>query len=143
MEKKFLRVSMKEVYKTIGLLCGLVGIIAIVLFVAGDFYSDVFYDDEIIRTAVFFVIITAGFWVVYAYQYRNNILEYGAFGFVTGGVTYSYSQVTKLASVHRGRYGTYYHIYVGNEVVFKFSTIYENKDDFIELLQRNGVLIIT
>ena len=142
MEKKFLRVSMKEVFKAIGILCGLVGIMAIVLFVASDFDFEVFLDEEIVPSAFIFLIVTLVFTAVYTYQHYNNVLEYGNFGFAVGGATYSYGQVTKLVAVHRGRHGTYYHLYVGDEVVFGFSGMYENKDHFIELLQRNGVLIV-
>lgn len=142
MEKKILRVSMKEVFKAISLLLGIGIIMMLVILIAGDFDFKVFYDAEISSSAIIFIIVTVGFLGVYTYQHYNNVLEYGNFGFAVGGATYSYGQVTKLVAVHRGRHGTYYHLYVGDEVVFRFSGMYENKDDFIELLQRNGVLIV-
>ncbi len=142
MEKKILRVSMKTLFSGIAIIFALIIAVFAIMLVIGELDFDFFKTSEVIRTSMIFLIVISVYICVYIYQYYNNVLEYGNYGFATAGKTYSYSQATKLVAIHRGRHGTYYHLYVGDEIVFRFSRMYENKDDFIELLQKNGVLIV-
>lgn len=105
---------------------------------APDFLDDSDYTGSVFCVAA----VIAVFFLVALYQRINNVLYYGNYGFSFDGVTYSFDKVTKLVAVHHGRKGTFYHLYVGDEIIYKFSTMYENKDDFIAVLQKNGVLII-
>lgn len=103
---------------------------------------EAFMDEDVLVRGVIFLGVALVFLLVYIYQRKNNVLEFGNYGFQVKGKTYSYSQVTKLVTVNRGRYGTFYHLYVGDEVVFKFSHYYENKDEFVAHLQSNNVTIM-
>ncbi|MBQ8504618.1 MAG: hypothetical protein IJ491_10140 [Clostridia bacterium] len=136
-ESKALRYSKREIF----ILAALSLVIAFTLIISmliedGFSVSDIFFS---------FIIILALSLLTGAviYQYYNNILEYSNYGFTFKGTTYSYSQATKLVAVHYHRFGTYYHLYSGDEIIYRFSASYENKDDFIEVLQKNGVLIVT
>lgn len=142
MEKKFLRVSMKMLFASMAIVLALVFAMLTGMFCVSGFDFDLFYDKNVITFITISALVMCGFIAVYTYQYYNNVLEYGNYGFAVGGITYYYRQATKLVAVHRRKHGTYYHLYVDDEVVFRFSRMYENKDDFIELLQKNGVLIV-
>lgn len=142
MEKKYLRVSLKELSLFAGIMFGLLAIVLFGMLYTSGFDSSFFTDPEVLVFIVCYLVVSAIYIGVYIYQRYNNVLEYGNYGFATGGRTFSYKQATKLVAVHRRRHGTFYHLYVDNEIVFRFSRMYENKDDFIEMLQKNGVLII-
>ncbi len=142
MEKKILRVSKREILLGTALLGGLGLLMLGAMFFESGFDLSLLLDSDVIIFGLIYVTVIVGYLGIYAYQYNNNILEYGNYGFVVQDKTYSYSQASKLVVGRRGRHGTFYHLYVGDEVIFKFSTVYENKDDFIEVLQKNGVLIV-
>ncbi len=146
--KKELRVSLKGLFNGVLLLFGVFAAVALIVCVGvgsafeGSLDFSMLFEPEVSSRFIAFLGVALVFVAVYLYQYFNNILVYGNFGFVVNEKTYSYQQVSKLKSVHRGRNGTFYHLYVEDEVVFKFSTMYANKDDFISVLQKNGVPII-
>lgn len=139
LERKTLRYSKKDLIISVCIMVGFIVFILIAAIPDSNFMFEIISDKVY---ALILIVVLACFIGALIYQYYNNILEYGSCGFIFKDVTYSYSQVTKLVTGRRGRYGTYYHIYVGDEIIYRFSAAYENKDDFIMTLQKNGVLIV-
>lgn len=148
MERKELKFSAKTIRD---FALGMVGIfllsaLVVAVIVGGEYgiegIIEAFMDEDVLVRGVIFLGVTLVFLLVYIYQRKNNVLEFGNYGFQVKGNTYAYTQVTNLVAINRGRYGTFYHLYVGDEVVFKFSHYYENKDEFVAHLQSNNVTII-
>lgn len=144
MEKKELKISKKSIIRSAAIFLGaMVFLLLLTVIVSGGDF-EIFFDDEIMLHIGLLAVVFVGCIVYMIYLRKTNILYYGDFGFSVKGTTYSFNQVTMLKTVyHRQRYGhtVRYHIYVEGNVVFKFSRSYENKDDFVALLQKNGVRI--
>lgn len=148
MEKKELKFSAKAIrdfiiFMGIIVLCAVIGGALIGMQEYGvDGFFEILLHKAFRSWVGIYLVVLVGFVLVYLYQRKNNVLEFGNYGFQVKGNTYAYTQVTKLVARHRGNRDTSYHLYVGDEIVFKFSHYYENKDEFVEYLQRNGVQII-
>lgn len=148
MEKKELKISKKSIIRSAAFFLGaMVFLLLLTVIVSGGDF-EIFFDDEIMLHIGLLAVVFVGYIAYMIYLSKTNILYYGNFGFSVKGTTYSFNQVTMLKTVyHRQRYGhtvryhIRYHIYVEGNVVFKFSRSYENKDDFVALLQKNGVRI--
>lgn len=143
LQKKELKFSLNQTVKAIVVVTTLFLLASIAPdIILGDFDMSYLFSSDCIAQLLILLAIDGVMMGICLYQRSNNVLTYGNYGFSFGGKTYSYSMVTKLVAVHRGRHGTYYHLYAGDEIIYKFSYFYDNKDDFIALLQKNGVLII-
>lgn len=140
-EKKTLRYSLK----TIKLFCFVFGLLIAFAVIGGAVAAEgdfsLFLETDILVRLGLMIFLPVIYALVMLHQRNNNVLYYGRFGFSVNGKTYAYSQVTHVKTVHRGRWGTYHHIYVGDEVVFKFSRFYENLNDFMDALQDNDVKV--
>ena len=148
MEKKELRLDTKTIKEYAVIMCAIWVIVTVVpsavyVFEFGfDGILEFFFEPQMLGRVLIYGVTTIVLVLFYCYQRKNNVLESGNYGFQVKGNTYAYTQVTKLVARHRGNRDTSYHLYVGDEIVFKFSHYYENKDEFVEYLQRNGVQII-
>ena len=134
MKKKELRFSLKAIYIYSGICAFCAVLILCGIFEGGGLRSVLDFDF------VFCSCIVIGVPVFMLYQRKNNVLVYDTDGFSVNGKTYAFSDITEFKAVSI-RFGTHYYIYVGEEIVFKFSIAYDNKDDFICLLQDSGVKI--
>ena len=149
MEKKELRFSLKTIKMIILLSFAVPAAYIVLYFLVGatqvpdfDMLTDYVFSSEFLSFLIIYYIIL-GIDLCYSlYQRKHNILEFGSYGFQVKGIAYSYDQVSRLVTVRR-RYRRSvrisYHLYVGEEVVFRFSKNYDNFDEFINLLVKNQV----